>query len=231
MQEEREHAREIPSEPRASARAGPDVAYSARSDPRASSGSGAHAASYARSSRSGNYLLTWTTYGTWLPGDARGFVSRVPEHGEHTIHNAVGTPFDRDMPAIARRAHERTAGEPVFLNEAHARVCAESFRGTCARHAVMLRAGAIMRAHVHLVVASPNHDGAALAQLFKGAASRELSLRFGHPPAPRWWTARPSRRLLTSEESLTAAIRYVLGQEDPLLLLGDSWIGDGPRAG
>jgi hypothetical protein len=23
------------------------------------------------------WLLTWTTYGTWLPGDERGFVSEV----------------------------------------------------------------------------------------------------------------------------------------------------------
>jgi len=25
-----------------------------------------------------HWLLTWTTYGTWLPGDARGFVSPIP---------------------------------------------------------------------------------------------------------------------------------------------------------
>ena len=25
------------------------------------------------------WLLTWTTYGTWLPGDARGFVSNVAD--------------------------------------------------------------------------------------------------------------------------------------------------------
>ena len=43
------------------------------------------------------WLLTWTTYGTWLPGDQRGFVSNVPNgSGPEVRHNIPGTPYDAD---------------------------------------------------------------------------------------------------------------------------------------
>jgi len=36
-----------------------------------------------------SWLLTWTTYGTWLPGDERGFVGNVVEEATNdTIQTA-----------------------------------------------------------------------------------------------------------------------------------------------
>jgi hypothetical protein len=47
------------------------------------------------------WLLTWTTYGTWLPGDKRGFVSPVRTGaGSERRHNQPGTPYDADMPRL-----------------------------------------------------------------------------------------------------------------------------------
>jgi hypothetical protein len=44
------------------------------------------------------WLLTWTTYGSWLPGDRRGFVGKLrDETGRPIIHNEPGTPCDADM--------------------------------------------------------------------------------------------------------------------------------------
>ena len=44
------------------------------------------------------WLLTWTCYGNWLPGDARGFVGSHPtEHGGRETHNQPGTEYDRDV--------------------------------------------------------------------------------------------------------------------------------------
>src|SRR5690349_21194983 len=38
--------------------------------------------------------LTWTTYGTWLPGDERGFVSNVRDgDGPEVKHNTPATPY------------------------------------------------------------------------------------------------------------------------------------------
>ena len=42
-----------------------------------------------------HWLITWTCYGTWLPGDARGFVGNVREEdGTQVSHNLPGTPVD-----------------------------------------------------------------------------------------------------------------------------------------
>lgn len=39
-----------------------------------------------------HWLLTSTTYGTWLPGEERGFVGAVDsEHGGYEVHNVYGT--------------------------------------------------------------------------------------------------------------------------------------------
>jgi hypothetical protein len=54
------------------------------------------------------WLLTWTTYGTWLPGDQRGSVERS--------HNSVGTPWMRPNPALERAARTAMTGKPTFLN-------------------------------------------------------------------------------------------------------------------
>jgi hypothetical protein len=71
------------------------------------------------------WLLTWTTHGTWLPGDVRGFVGYVREEGpadlrqglasdarddamraddasRRVIHNQPGTPYDRNAPGLKR---------------------------------------------------------------------------------------------------------------------------------
>jgi len=63
------------------------------------------------------WLLTSTTYGTWLPGDFRGFVSNVRDVGANdqgadaprspareVRHNVPGTPYDADLPGLERSA-------------------------------------------------------------------------------------------------------------------------------
>jgi hypothetical protein len=48
------------------------------------------------------WLLTWTTYGTWLPGDERGFVSPVRENSYELWRskNQRGTAYSRSMPGL-----------------------------------------------------------------------------------------------------------------------------------
>lgn len=51
------------------------------------------------------WLLTSTTYGTWLPGDERGFVSPVPElAGPSKRHNQPGTEYDENVPGFKNAA-------------------------------------------------------------------------------------------------------------------------------
>lgn len=169
--------------------------------------------------RGGTYLLTWTTWGTWLPGDERGFVSEVPDpiHGSVT-HNRVGERYDRDMPTLREQARQRMNHPEIVFHLDHARILAHAFDEVRIGHSLSTLRAAIMRTHCHLVVASREAEGATLLGLFKGVASRRLSQTFGKPGPGTWWTRHGSRRLLTTQDSIIAAVQSVGRQDNPFLL-------------
>ena len=99
------------------------------------------------------WLLTWTTYGTWLPGDERGFVSSVPQpEGSQRRHNIVGTPYDRHKPSLTRAAQRQQKHTSVLLTQAQAMPLLDQFRETAKHRRWRLHAVAVMANHVHLVV-------------------------------------------------------------------------------
>ncbi len=163
--------------------------------------------------RGGCYLLTWTTYGTWLPGDERGFVGRVPdEQGGHVIHDLPGEPYDADEPRLQREALRQRKGAPVKLTREQAGACVEAFGEVCVKHGVSIDAGAVMANHVHLVVTSNESEGPPLLNLFKGVSSRRLGQGFGQQASGSWWTTGGSRRLLRDARAFENAVHYVRNQ-------------------
>jgi len=164
------------------------------------------------------WLLTWTTYGTWLPGDPRGCVTRVregaPPQGPRIEHDEPLSIVVRDIPGLVQASRIALRATPVRLEVDGARIASASFRETAAHRGWGILAGAIMANHIHLVVClSEDIDPGKLLQDFKSYASRALSKRFGQPASQTWWTTSGSRRRLTDETSLAAAIRYVQQQE------------------
>lgn len=164
------------------------------------------------------WLLTWTTYGTWLPGDERGFVSSVPQpEGPQRRHNVVGTPYDRHKPSLVRAAQRQQKHESVFLTQPQATVMLGQFRETANHRLWRLHAVAVMGNHVHLVVevvGDPAPD--AILRDFKSYASRALNNRFGRHE--RWWTESGSKRKLPDEPALIAGVRYMRDQQRPLVI-------------
>ncbi|MBI1825320.1 MAG: transposase [Planctomycetes bacterium] len=171
-----------------------------------------------RKGHGGTYLLTWTTYGSWVRGDHRGFVGRVPEDGKTIVHNLPGEPYDAEEPELRQASSARQAGPPVRLSLEHADRCVTAFREVARKYAVTVHAGAIMATHVHLVTTSVDFDGARLLNLFKGVSSRRLGQCFDKPAGGSWWTRHGSRRLLLNQRSVDAAIQYVGDQPFPLIL-------------
>jgi len=163
------------------------------------------------------WLLTWTTYATWLPGDARGFVSNVADNDSRGIRfNTPGTPYLQDVRPLRRFAAEQSA-ESVWLTSDQARVVLEQFRETAMVRGWVLFAVAVMRNHIHLVVGVPGDpEPEDLLRDFKSYASRRLNQRFGR--RDRWWTQSGSKRKLPSQDAVTAAVRYVKNQEHPLIV-------------
>jgi REP element-mobilizing transposase RayT len=166
------------------------------------------------------WLLTWTTYGTWLPGDERGFVSSVrTAHGDKAVHNQPDTPYDADHPNLMRHAQKLMVSEPVRLNRHHAEAVMAEFHRTAAHHRWQLLAAAVMHNHVHLVVITPEDiAGNRLLQEFKSYGSRVLNKSFGTPRAGTWWTRSGSTRALSDDAALAGAVSYTRQQQHSLLI-------------
>ena len=99
------------------------------------------------------WLLTWRTYGTWLPGDQRGFVDPVlDEDGKRVIHNTPGTPLDADKRSLREYSQSIMKGEPVYLSAEQAGPLLEQFQETARYRGWQILAVAILANHVHLVI-------------------------------------------------------------------------------
>lgn len=166
------------------------------------------------------WLLTWRTYGTWLPGDERGFVDPVFDpNGKRVIHNIPGTPVDADNPLLRQYSREVMRGDPVLLTSEQTKELLEQFQETARYRGWLLVVVAILVNHVHVVVGAPGDpDPAVLLRDFKSYGSRRLNRRWGTPASGTWWVESGSRRVLKTTDSLNGAIGYVLDQEGPLLL-------------
>ena len=174
------------------------------------------------------WFLTWTTYGTWLPGDDRGYVGMAPDRdGRLVMHNLPNTPPAPPNPRLRRDAEASLKRTPVVLDITEAESLLEQFHETANHRRWLLQAVGIMHTHLHLVVGVPGDpDPDKVLGDFKAYGSRRLNQISGGPqgvsprtasPTPQWTTG-SSKRKLTGESSITAAIRYIRDQPNPLLI-------------
>ena len=175
------------------------------------------------------WLLTSTTYGTWLPGDPRGSVTSVRERraGDPTTHRRLehsvyGTAWEPPLAGLARAATAALRSAPVLLTAAQADVLTAQLDETARFRNWRLRAVAVMANHFHLIVLLG--DGVAPRKAlsdFKAYGSRALNASFGH--RDRWWTSGGSTRWLRNRRALENGVRYVLEkQPNPLV----TWSAD-----
>jgi REP element-mobilizing transposase RayT len=174
------------------------------------------------------WLLTWTTYGTWLPGNRRGFVSNVRDGpGPEVRHNIPGTPCDADMPGLEHSARQALKYPPIFLTAEQAPILLAQFQETASYRGWTLLAAAIMKNHVHLVVGVPGDpDPETLLRDFKSYASRGLNRKDRTPASGTWWTVSGSKRKLAQVEAVQAAVDYVRKQSFPLLIWTNEAFGE-----
>src|SRR5580704_14675510 len=166
------------------------------------------------------WLLTWTTYGTWLPGDERGFVSAVRHpSGTQATHNEPGTEYDRERPHLQgfSRATQKLPARRLTRDQAIA-VCRQ-IQATADLRGWKVFAVAVMANHAHVVVGvAGDPEPNTLLRDFKSYCARELNKGSESDTPRRWWTKSGSTRKLPDETAVLAAIRYVENQEWPLAL-------------
>jgi REP element-mobilizing transposase RayT len=166
------------------------------------------------------WLLTWSTYGTWLPGDERGFVGQVKrEDSLRKRRNRPGEEFDHSLRALQQASEALLKGPPIWFSRLHAETVLNQLLTTAAHRHWIALAIAVMSGHVHVVVQVPGDpDPDDLLRDFKSYASRALNKSFERPASETWWTESGSRRKLATPSDVVAGVRYVQNQEKPLVL-------------
>ena len=173
------------------------------------------------------WLLTNTTYGTWLPGDRRGSVTSVREIRDGEVstpfrleHDIPGEPYEEPLPGLHRVAIEQMNGPAIYLDKAKAELVLGQFQETAAYRGWTLHAVAIMANHFHMVVSvGGDPEPRKILADFKAYGSRSLNCRYGKPPSVTWWTTNGSKRKLKDESARLAAIRYALYKQAHALVL------------
>lgn len=146
------------------------------------------------------YFLTWATYGTWLPGDERGWV-------EYQRGWKLPDPV-RELEALAAMT------EDVCLLEEPQRHAVEfQIAETCQHRGWHLHAVNCRSNHVHVVVTAANTRPKKIRADLKAWATRCLKDQFDNT-RENWWADRGSIRFLNSETSLEAAVIYVRDAQD-----------------
>ena len=173
------------------------------------------------------WLLTNTTYGSWLPGDARGSVTSVRDFrpGEEPSlvrieHDVPGEPWEEPLPGLFQSAKEKLKGPPIFFDLEKTEILLGQFQETASYRHWTLRAVAIMINHFHMVVqVLEDPDPKKMLADFKAYGSRILNQRYGKPPSETWWTEKGSKRKLADDAALANAGHYVLyKQPNPLVV-------------
>lgn len=166
------------------------------------------------------WLITWTTYGTWLPGDKRGYVSNSPEaSGLLELRNKPRTKYADQNEAWEARARQLMKGKPIYLQNEQSKIVFAAIEQVSNHRSWQLLTTAIMNNHVHVLVGiTVGTNSNICLRDFKAYSSRELNIQYGKPSNGTWWTTSGSRRWKRDWPQLYEKILYVQNQYSPLHL-------------
>lgn len=152
------------------------------------------------------FFLTWSTYGTWLPGDSRGWIDyregwKLPD------------------PILEMESRAQMTEDACRLDQAQRGIVATTIGEHCLIRGWDLHAVNCRSNHVHVVVAA-HRDPKEIQRQFKAWCTRKLKeaevVRLGGDQEIRenWWAERGSRRWINDDRSLEAANMYVKDAQD-----------------
>ncbi len=146
-------------------------------------------------------FLTWTVYGTFLPGDARGWFRRGggPQPPSPTL----------------QRWHAENLTYPVRLLSFDARTAAAKAMGRkCIKRGWLLHAAAVRCNHAHAVVTAAGRSPRAIRDQLKAIATRDIRrLDPGFADRPVW-TEGGWIEYLDDDADIEACVQYCLVAQD-----------------
>jgi REP element-mobilizing transposase RayT len=145
------------------------------------------------------FFFTWTTYGSWLPGDARGWAD---DRGR----------LRDSCPPLAHHAASLLRQPRVVLAPADRLTVAAAIREHCRFRGWELHAVNCRTMHVHAVVSAVNCGPETVLQRLKAWCSRQLSEHTGRRVT--WWSRGGSTRQLFDMRGIENAMAYVIDGQD-----------------
>ena len=145
-------------------------------------------------------FITWTTYGTWLPGDARGWRDsrRGPQLPDPQLELEARSRMK--FAEVRLRPNDRVTVEQAIRTHCH-------HRGW-ALHAVNARSN-----HVHCVI-SANEKPQTIRDQLKANCTAQLRSQPSPLIVERTWTKKGDCEVLFTDDELYNAVRYTLEAQD-----------------
>ena len=143
------------------------------------------------------YMVTWTTYGTWLQGDKRGYVkdSEVIKKNEK----------------LRQDNEQRLVKEAVRLNITEKQVVRQAIEDEAEKQNVKLDAIAVCSNHVHIVV---RYSGCKIEDVVRHFKQAGIAALKKYGMTGKVWTKKYDNRFCFDEKSLQARIAYVNRHND-----------------
>ncbi len=153
------------------------------------------------------YFLTWTCYGTWHRGDARGSIDLE--------HNRRGTDIVRGSEDRVRVNSRRMAGEAIILTARERAIVDQAVRDHCGHRGWDLLAVNVRSNHAHVVVRCDADTPPEKAMReFKAWGTRRLREHDDWFGETQVWTEHGSTRWIKDADGLRLAIEYVTEHQD-----------------
>jgi len=143
------------------------------------------------------YLITFTCYGSRLPGDERAWVSRS--------QNWHGTPFPSASERLASFCASLMKQRPYELDQPRRRIVRTAIKEICVRRGWLLRALHVREVHSHSIVQA-EADPETVLNAFKCRASFRLNQSGLDGASRRRWAKGGSKIRLWTDEDVNRAV-------------------------
>ncbi len=139
-------------------------------------------------------MITWTTYGTWLQGDGRGYVKDGKIFGANEKLEKIN--------------RSRQIGKAVRLNKKNREIITKAILEEAKKTGQTILASAVCSNHIHIVVDCVDETIAVIAARYKRAGSAALGAK-GF--VGKVWTRGYDKRYCFDSECLQKRVDYVKG--------------------
>ena len=157
------------------------------------------------------YLITFTTYGTWLGGNKTGSIWK----------DNNGTKLIDGWKELEVSQRDRLKNEPFVMDSRQRQIVLEPILEVCLYREWRAYAVHVRTNHVHIVI-SGREVPEKIMNDFKTYATRALRTDTSLKIPPKVWTRHGSTRYLWDAQELSNAVKYVCQEQGEIMAYGQS---------